>query len=228
MTRNQLMSAVMRLTVRPGTDGIVAARPLAQLYLAAAGAFTRAGAGAWLWFMKRTSEPLDENAARAEFFAWLKATNGKEIDRFIEAANRYRPALLHAGEKIDKLVQHERVAYGENAPKNERGTIWKGAEGRALWRITQREAGRLAQKSNAGEKSGEKRGGPVKTEVLRLAEKEMSKPVKPRSRSNLAGKISAQLSDENARSQDRVDAILKEAGILEPKNIVRRERRSHR
>jgi hypothetical protein len=60
--------------------------------------------------------------------------------------------------------------------------------------------------------------------VLRLAEKEMSKPVKPRSRWSLAGKISNQLSAENARSQDRVDKILKEAGILPPKIKARKNR----
>jgi hypothetical protein len=106
MTRNEFESAVMRFLVNlgPDPDRIVAARPLAQLYLEAAWAFTRAGAGAWPWFMERAIDTLDENVVHAEFLAWLKAANEKEIGRFIEVANRYRPALLRAGEKVDRLV----------------------------------------------------------------------------------------------------------------------------
>jgi hypothetical protein len=54
--------------------------------------------------MERAIDTLDENVVHAEFLAWLKAANEKEIGRFIEVANRYRPALLRAGEKVDRLV----------------------------------------------------------------------------------------------------------------------------
>src|SRR4029077_17830969 len=113
-----------------------------------AGAFNRTGAAGWLWFMKRAGKPpLDENAARAEFLSWLKAANQEEIGRFIEAANRYRPALLQTVKAFGELVLRERIASGEGVPENERGTILMGAEGRALWRAAEREAGGLAQKS---------------------------------------------------------------------------------
>jgi hypothetical protein len=215
MTRREFKSAVMRLLVDSGPDRIVTARPLAQSYLKAAIAFTSAGAGAWLSFMKRTIETLDENAARAEFLAWLKVANEKELGRFIEAANRYRPALLRAGEKIDRLVQRERIAFGESASNNEKGTIWKGAEGRALWRMAEREAGSLAQKSKAGKNSGKNRGAPVRNEVERLAELLWNKKPRPQSRLDLARIIQPELDKSLglARSQDRIDTILHEIEI---------------
>jgi hypothetical protein len=75
------MSAISRLTVRPGPDGFVIGRPI---YLAAAGAFNRAGAIGFARFIGRRG-PVDEGKVRAEFVAWLEGVGDEEIGRFIAA-----------------------------------------------------------------------------------------------------------------------------------------------
>jgi hypothetical protein len=205
MTRGEFMAAVRQLAVPvpPRPDVIAAAHPLAQLYLAAGGAFNRAGPGAWLWFTKRADEMLDNGAARADFIAWLKKAPAAEVSRFVEAVSAYHVAFCKAA-----AGAKEKVKRGDGA------IDW--------WRQTEMLAGHMAtearQKSGAGKNSAKKRGDPVKTEVLRLAEKEMSKRIKSRSRWDLAGEILCQLDKEKgiARSQDHIDGILKEAGILPP------------
>jgi hypothetical protein len=199
MTRREFEAAISRLTVQSGPDGFVIARPI---YSEASGAFNRAGAAGWLWFTKRAGEPLDEGAARAEFLSWLKAASEEEIGRFVDAAPTYRAAFCKAA-----AGAKEKIKSGEGA------LDW--------WRQTEHLAGYMAtetrQKSRAGKNSAKARGDPVKIEALRLAERAMSKRDWP-SRSSLAGKISRQLDEEMqiARSQDRIDAILEEAGILTP------------
>jgi hypothetical protein len=231
VTRNEFMSAISQLAVppRPRPDDLRAAHPRAQLYLAAGGAFNRTGAASWLWFMKRGDEAVADDLARSQFIAWLKGATETEIGRFIRASEAYRQKFSLAAREYGEIYRRELVADGEEAPEG----VLKGAAGRIAWRAAERWAGDKAtrgeQKSTAGIASGKARGDPFKTEVLRLAEVEMSKPVKPRSRRHLAGKILNQLGKDFDRSQDRIERILKEKRILEPKksfgvNAVRAEK----
>jgi hypothetical protein len=198
----RFMSAIVRLA-RDGQTG----RPI---YLSAAGAFNRTGAIGFARFMGRRG-PVDEGKVRAEFVAWLELAPEEEIGRFI-AAMRDREQ-----DDRDKAL----------AP-NPRMRDLEERYDRAL-RATEKKS---AQSSDAGKASGQTRGETTRTEVERLASELWSKVPKPQSRRDLAGKISQELGKipfqpgekDPARSQDRVDKILKEievsTGIL-----FRRERR---
>jgi hypothetical protein len=146
MTSKEFASAISRLTVQPGPGGFVIGRPI---YASAGGAFNRTGAGGWIWFCKRArihreATELDESAARAQFIAWLTTASERQIGRFIEAADRYRPALITAGKKVADLHRRELAAYREAAPENEIGSVMKGAEGRVAWRLAESLAGHMA------------------------------------------------------------------------------------
>jgi hypothetical protein len=119
MTRNEFMSAISRLVIRPGRDGFVTARPI---YLQTAGAFNRSGHDSWLWFAasglklkrRRMPQAIDEDKTRAEFVEWLEGASETDIARFVEAAERrHRPALIKAGTETGELVRRERAALGE-------------------------------------------------------------------------------------------------------------------
>ena len=97
MTRNQFVSAISRLTVRPGPEGFVIGRPL---YLQAGRAFNLAGPEGFLWFRKRPVAAIDDNHVRTEFIEWLKDASDEEIDRFISDMELYRrelTRLMHDG-----------------------------------------------------------------------------------------------------------------------------------
>jgi hypothetical protein len=130
MTPNEFKSAVMRLLVGPDSSGIVTARPLAQLYLEAASVFTRSGAAAFLWFLKRPVAPIDEGEVRAEFIEWRKKAREKEIKRFVAAAPAYRQALLE-----------EAASDSPQMAPTEKGGVLKGESGRIAWLKIQKLAG---------------------------------------------------------------------------------------
>jgi hypothetical protein len=209
MTPKEFASAISRLTVQAGPDGFATGRPI---YSSAGGAFKRAGPGVWSWFCRRDhirteAAELDEGAVRAEFVAWLKTASEKKIVGFIDAAERYRPALITAGKEVGELVLRQRAAYGEVEPKFERGVILRGAEGRVLWQKAQLAAREIAQRSEAGEQSGKSRGAPARQAVLDLAKKELSKRIKKvPSRWEVAGIIATRLN--HAPEQKQVDRIL--------------------
>jgi hypothetical protein len=212
MTRNEFMAAISRLVVRPGRDGFVTGRPI---YLQAAGTFNRAGHGSWLWFaasvpkLKRPPTPraIDENQTRAEFVKWLQGASETDIARFVEDADRYyRPALIKAGRETGALVRRERAALGEAEPKFESGDVLKGAEGRALWRTIQRDAGEVAQRSKIGALSSKNRRTRTDERVLREAHKLLAGLKSSPSRNYAADEIAERLRHDPEKKQ--VDRIL--------------------
>jgi hypothetical protein len=123
MTRIQFMSAISRLTVRPGPDGFVIGRPI---YLSAAGAFNRAGAIGFARFIGRRG-PVDTAKVRAEFVAWLEGVGEEEIGRFI-AAMRDREqddrdkalAFSNGPERRDSSSLRDQVAQANDKARGDR------------------------------------------------------------------------------------------------------------
>ena len=82
--------------------------------------------------MERCDKAVEEDTARAELVAWLETAPEREIARFMEAADRYRIALVQAGKESAERFLREQIAYGEATQKNEAGVVMKGVEGRVV------------------------------------------------------------------------------------------------